>query len=101
VGEISSNATPYPSDGHIKTAKRTLRCLKTTGKHMLRLGGSGPNEMFGFIDASHITSGKSMSCLGRHFTPMEQVYKEIDLHDAVLAAQRRTRIKLAKHNPTK
>ncbi len=25
VSEISSNATPHPSDGHIKTAKRTLR----------------------------------------------------------------------------
>jgi hypothetical protein len=64
VGEISSNATPYPSDGHIKTAKRTLRYLKTTQNHMLRLGGDGPIKMFGFSDASHITSGKSKSRYG-------------------------------------
>jgi hypothetical protein len=31
---------------------------------MLRLGGSGPIEMFGFSDASHISSGKSKSRLG-------------------------------------
>jgi hypothetical protein len=31
---------------------------------MLRLGGSGPIEMFGFSDASHITSGKSKSRYG-------------------------------------
>jgi hypothetical protein len=31
VGKISSNATPYPSDGHIKTAKRTLRYLNIKG----------------------------------------------------------------------
>ncbi len=30
VGEISSDATPYPSDGHIKIPKRTLRYLKST-----------------------------------------------------------------------
>jgi hypothetical protein len=30
VGEISSNAVPHPSDGHVTTAKRTLRYLKTT-----------------------------------------------------------------------
>jgi hypothetical protein len=28
VGEISSNAVPYPSDGHVTTAKTTLRYLK-------------------------------------------------------------------------
>ncbi len=59
VGEISSNATAHPSDGHIKTAKRTLRYLKSTENHMFRLRGSGPIKMFGFSDASHITSGKS------------------------------------------
>jgi hypothetical protein len=31
---------------------------------MLRLGGSDPIEMFGFSDASHITSGKSKSRYG-------------------------------------
>jgi hypothetical protein len=28
VGEISSNAPPYPSEGHIKTAKKTLMDLE-------------------------------------------------------------------------
>jgi hypothetical protein len=64
VGEISSNAVPHPSDGHVTTAKRTLRYLKTTEKHMLRRGGSGPIKIFGFSDASHITSGKSKSRYG-------------------------------------
>jgi hypothetical protein len=32
---------------------------------------------------------------------MEQVYKEIDLHDAVLVAQLRTRINQAKESPSK
>ncbi len=64
VCEISSNALPYASDGHIKTAKRTLRYLKFTQNHMLRLGGSGPIKMFGFSDASHITFGKNKSRYG-------------------------------------
>ncbi len=61
VGKISSNASPYPSGGHIKTVKRTLGYLKSTEKYMLRLGGSGLIKIFGFCDASHITSGKSKS----------------------------------------
>ncbi len=61
VGEISSKASPYLSDGHIKTAKRTLKYLKFTEKHMLQLGGSVPIEMLDFSYPSHITSGKSKS----------------------------------------
>ncbi len=34
--------------------------------------------------------------IGRHFTPMEQVYREIDLRDAVLVGQINTRINLLK-----
>ena len=37
---------------------------KSTQNHMLRLGGNGPIEMFGFSDASHITAGKSKSRYG-------------------------------------
>ncbi len=54
MGEISSNSSPYPSDGHMKTAKRTLWYFKSAEKHMLCLGGSSPIETFGFSDASHI-----------------------------------------------
>jgi hypothetical protein len=48
--------------------------------------------LYGFGDAENIS---------RHFTPIEQVYKEIDLHDAVLAAQVKTRINLIKDKSTK
>ncbi len=40
--------------------------------------------------------GGNAENISRHFTPIEQVYKEIDLHDAVLAAQVKTRINLIK-----
>ncbi len=39
--------------------------------------------------------------IDRHFTPIEQVYKEIDLNDTVLVAQLRTCINLVKDNSTK
>jgi hypothetical protein len=42
--------------------------------------------------------GGNVENIVRHFTPMEQAYKEIDLHDAVLAAQVKTRINLVKDN---
>ncbi len=42
--------------------------------------------------------GGNAENIGRHFTPMEQVYREIDLHDAVLVGQIRTRINLIKNN---
>jgi hypothetical protein len=45
--------------------------------------------------------GGNAENIGKHFTPMEQVYKEIDLHDAVLAAQVKTRINLIKNNSSK
>ncbi len=45
--------------------------------------------------------GGNAENISRHFTPIEQVYKEIDLHDAVLAAQVKTRINLIKDKSTK
>ncbi len=39
--------------------------------------------------------------ISRHFTPMEQVYREIDLRDAVLVGQIRTRINLLKDKSSK
>ncbi len=39
--------------------------------------------------------------IGGHFTPMEQVYKEIDLHDAVLVDEVKARINPNKDNSSK
>ncbi len=40
--------------------------------------------------------GGNVENISRHFTPMEQIYKEIDLRDAVLVGQINTRINLIK-----
>jgi hypothetical protein len=53
----SSNAVPYPSNGHIKTAQRTLRYLKSRSYASFRRKRS-------YCDASQITSGKSKSRCG-------------------------------------
>jgi len=45
--------------------------------------------------------GGDVGNISRHFTPMEQIYKEIDLHDAVLVGQIRTRINLLKNKSSK
>ncbi len=45
--------------------------------------------------------GGNAENIGKHFTPMEQVYREIDLHDAVLVGQIRTRINLIKDKSSK
>ncbi len=45
--------------------------------------------------------GGNVENIGRHFTSMEQVYREIDLHDAILVGQIRTRINLIKNNSSK
>ena len=45
--------------------------------------------------------GGNVENISRHFTPMEQVYKEIDLRDAVLVGQIRTRINLLKDKSSK
>jgi hypothetical protein len=45
--------------------------------------------------------GGNAENIGRHFTPLKQVYREIDLHDAVLVGQIRARINSIKSNSTK
>ncbi len=45
--------------------------------------------------------GGDFENISRHFTPMEQIYKEIDLHDAVLVAPVKIRINLIKDKSTK
>ncbi len=45
--------------------------------------------------------GGNAENISRHFTPMEQIFKEIDLHDAVIVGQIRTRINLIKNNSSK
>ena len=45
--------------------------------------------------------GGDVNNISRHFTPMEQVYREIDLRDAVLVAQINTRINLIKDKSSK
>ncbi len=45
--------------------------------------------------------GGNADNISTHFTPMEQVYKEIDLHDALLVGQIRTRFNLIKGNSSK
>jgi hypothetical protein len=64
VGEVSSNGTPHPSDAHVRTAKRTISYLKTTAHESLWLGGKGEVKLFGFSDASYVTTGKCKSRLG-------------------------------------
>ena len=59
---------------------------------MLRLGRSGPIEMFGFSDASHITSGKSKSrYVGALFLGLDSgallVYKSVIIHSPSSASQ--------------
>ena len=51
------------------------------------------NLLYGF--------GGDVRNISRHFIPMEQVYREIDLRDAVLVVQIRTRINLLKDKSPK
>jgi hypothetical protein len=65
VGEISSNASPYPSDAHLEVAKSIFKYLKETKDIVLKLGGqSEARELFGFSDASYVTTGNCKSRLG-------------------------------------
>jgi hypothetical protein len=45
--------------------------------------------------------GGDVGNISKHFTPMEQVYREIDLRDAVLVAQINARINLIKDKSSK
>jgi hypothetical protein len=64
VGEISSGGSPHPSDAHVQVSEQIVKYLRTTLDRRLRLGGPGPFKLFGFCDASYITSGDSKGRLG-------------------------------------
>jgi hypothetical protein len=65
VGEISSNATPNPSDRHVAVAKQIFKYLKNTVDVSLQMGGSSKiQELFAFSDASYVTHGNCKSRLG-------------------------------------
>jgi hypothetical protein len=65
VGEMSSNASPKPSQEHVKVGKSIIGYLKKTQSLGLRLGGEeGDKTLFAFTDASYETTGKCLSRLG-------------------------------------
>lgn len=64
LGEVSTGASPYPSDMHVKVSRQICGYLKTTATEYLRLGGSSPIRPFGFADASHNQAGHSKPRLG-------------------------------------
>jgi hypothetical protein len=65
VGEISSNASPNPSDAHLEVAKQIFKYLKDSRDICLQFGGSSEiQELFGFSDASYVTTGNCKSRLG-------------------------------------
>jgi hypothetical protein len=65
VGEISSNASPYPTDAHLEVAQQIFKYLKDSKDTVLTLGGSSEvKELFGFSDASYVTTGNCKSRLG-------------------------------------
>jgi hypothetical protein len=52
VGEIANGGDKQPSDEHMLTRDRVYDYLHCYPNRRLRLGGSGPVNMFGFVDAS-------------------------------------------------
>jgi hypothetical protein len=52
VGEIANGGDKEPSDAHLLTRDRIYDYLYCYPNRRLRLGGSGPVKMFGFVDAS-------------------------------------------------
>jgi hypothetical protein len=70
-----------------------LDCQRATNKHKDIFNELKYKLLYGF--------GGNSENIGKHFTPMEQVHREIDLQDAVLVGQIRTRINLIKYNSYK
>jgi hypothetical protein len=65
LGELSSGASVNPSDEHMKASLQLVNYLDTSRCECLRLGGVDNScVLFGFVDASYITTGKSISRLG-------------------------------------
>ena len=52
VGEIANGGDKQPSDEHLITRDRVYDYLHCYPNRRLRLGGSGPVKMFGYVDAS-------------------------------------------------
>ena len=52
VGEIANGGDKEPSDEHLATRDRVYNYLHCYPNRRLRLGGSGPVKMFGYVDAS-------------------------------------------------
>ena len=64
VGEISTGGAEHPSDNHINVAKQIYSYLKTTSTKCLVLGGDDNCILFGFCDASYVTTGTCKSRIG-------------------------------------
>jgi hypothetical protein len=64
TGEMSTGNVQHPSDLHVNTAMKTINYIKSTAKEYLTLGGGGELELFGFCDASYITTGDCKSRMG-------------------------------------
>jgi len=65
LGELSSGASVSPSDEHMKASEQIVKYLDLSRAECLCLGGKDKSvTLFGFVDASYITTGKSISRLG-------------------------------------
>jgi len=65
VGEISTGGAEHPSDNHINVAKQIYSYLKSTPTKCLILGGNDDDcNLFGFCDASYVTTGTCKSRIG-------------------------------------
>ena len=64
AGELATGGDKYPSDLHVKTSERAKHYLNSTESLSLSLGGLGKLRIFGYSDASYITTGNCKSRLG-------------------------------------
>jgi hypothetical protein len=64
LGEVSGGGEREPSDEHVQTCERIKSYLFTTKEVALHLGGPSPLMLFGYCDASYVTTGNCKSRLG-------------------------------------
>lgn len=64
LGEVSSGGADKPSDNHVRVANQMLQYLSNSADKQVCLGGDTPIELFGFCDASYVTTGNCKSRLG-------------------------------------
>ncbi len=64
AGELATGGANSPSDLHVKTSERVKHYLNGTADLCLTLGGLGKLAVFGYSDASYITTGNCKSRLG-------------------------------------